>query len=326
MHILFEFNGLIPAHGYGGIQRVIWCLGKELHKMGHNITYLVKAGSYCNFANIINYDSHKTLSQQIPDNIDIIHFSHPPIEEIQKPFIITYHGNCTDFNEFNLNTVFVSKNHADRFNSNSYVYNGLDWDEYGKIDFKNKRSYFHFLGKAAWRVKNVRGAIDIIKATDNEKLYVLGGTRLNFKMGFQLILHPRIKFFGMINDAKKLSILKCSKGLIFPVRWHEPFGLAIIESLYCGCPVFGTPYGALPELVSPDFGFLSNQLTDFLDPIANIDSYSREKCHEYALENFNSKKMAESYLEKYTAILNGHNLNSSNPRLKKLPKKFLEWS
>ena len=45
------------------------------------------------------------------------------------------------------------------------------------------------------------------------------------------------------------SLLNASRGLIFPVRWHEPFGLAVIESLYFGCPVFATPYGALPELV-----------------------------------------------------------------------------
>ncbi|MEF9931013.1 MAG: glycosyltransferase, partial [Bacteroidales bacterium] len=54
----------------------------------------------------------------------------------------------------------------------------------------------------------------------------------------------------MIGGEQKLNILKESKGLIFPVIWNEPFGLAITESLYCGAPVFGTPYGSLPELIT----------------------------------------------------------------------------
>ena len=49
------------------------------------------------------------------------------------------------------NSVFVSKNHANRYQSNEYVYNGLDWDDYGKVDLEKKRKRFHFLGNAAWR-------------------------------------------------------------------------------------------------------------------------------------------------------------------------------
>ena len=41
------------------------------------------------------------------------------------------------------------------------------------------------------------------------------------------------------------------------MRWHEPFGIALIEALYFGCPVFGTPYGSLPEIVEEGVqGFL----------------------------------------------------------------------
>jgi hypothetical protein len=43
------------------------------------------------------------------------------------------------------------------------VHNGLDWDNYEKPDLKKERTYYHYLANAAWRVKNVKGAIDIIK-------------------------------------------------------------------------------------------------------------------------------------------------------------------
>ena len=66
----------------------------------------------------------------------------------------------------------------------------------------------------------------------------------------------------MVGGNKKNRLLQHSKGLIFPVKWDEPFGLAITESLYCGCPVFGTPYGSLPELVPSDVGFLAEDMND----------------------------------------------------------------
>jgi glycosyltransferase involved in cell wall biosynthesis len=235
-------------------------------------------------------------------------------------------GNRNDFHEFNINTVFISRNHAARFGSTTFIYNGLDWDDYGDPGLNNKREYFHFLAKAAWRLKNVKGAIDVIKKTKSETLKVLGGTRLNFNMGFRLTLSPRVSFCGSVGGERKNSLLRHSKGLLFPVKWHEPFGLAVIESLYFGCPAFVTPYGSLPELVIPEVGFITNNSSDMAEAIKQVDSYSRKRCHEYARDTFNSGNLAEAYLKKYELVMNGHTLNDKKPRLvKQQEEKFLEW-
>ena len=192
--------------------------------------------------------------------------------------------------------------------------------------FVIERSYYHFLGNAAWRVKNVQGAIDIIHQTKKEKLKVLGGTRLNINMGFRFTPSPRIRFYGMVGGIKKFSLLDNSKGLIFPVKWHEPFGLAIIESLYFGCPVFGTPYGSLPEIVNSEVGFLSANSKELQHALENENHFSPKNCHEYAVENFNSKKMALQYLDKYEQVLNGKTLNTVNPSLIEIQtEKFLPF-
>ena len=327
MNVLIEYNGVIPALKYGGTERAIWYLGKELTKMGHHVTYLVLKGSSCDFAPIIIYDKEKTLQEQVPPLTDIIHFLSKNAESVDKPYIVTIQGNVNDQREFDMNTVFVSRDHAARFGSTSFVYNGMDWDDYGKPDLNNKRNYFHFLGDAAWRLKNVKGAIDVITSTKNERLKVLGGDRLNFNMGFRFTMSTRVKFYGMVGGEEKNRLLQGSKGLIFPVKWSEPFGIALTESLYFGCPVFGTPYGSLPEIINKEVGFLSNSKDRLAEEIQNADRYSRVTCHEYARDIFNSKLMAEAYLKTYEKVLNGEQLNSMPPKLIKIQtEKFLEWN
>lgn len=312
MNIVIVLDTLYPVVNYGGTERVMWYLGEELSKKNHNVSFLCKQGSVCPFAKCLAYDSTKHINEQIPEDTDVIHFNNGTSGYTgEKPYVVTYHGNYNK--DIDMNAVFVSRNHAARNDSDSYVYNGLDWDDYGPVDFECNRNYFHFLGKAAWRVKNVTGAIDVVKKLSGEQLYVLGGYRLNFKMGFRLTLSPKARFMGMVGGQQKLDYLKGSKGLIFPVRWPEPFGLAITESMYCGAPVFGTPYGSLPELITPETGFVTRSKEEMIRHIRDDYHYSPKTCHEYARDLFNSKVMAERYLEKYELVLNGHTLNSQQP-------------
>jgi glycosyltransferase involved in cell wall biosynthesis len=329
MRILIVNASKIPVQLYGGTERVIWGLGKELAKMGNEVTFLVKKGSYCEFASILFIDENKSVIEQITNDYDVVHFNFQPhnLEALDIPYIITMHGNLNSYDKLDRNTVFVSKNHANRYGSDSYVYNGLDWSEYTLPDFKMKRNYFHFLGNAAWRVKNVVGAIDVVKSSKTERLKVLGGVRFNFKMGVRFTFSPKISFEGMVGSTKKFDLLNASKGLIFPVKWHEPFGLAITESLYYGCPVFGTPYGSLPELVTKDYGFLSNKQAELKEAILNYSSFSHKACHEYAQEKFNSEIMAKEYLKKYEMVISQKHLNNHPPKLKQLQEqKFLNWN
>jgi glycosyltransferase involved in cell wall biosynthesis len=327
MKILIVHPARFPVTLYGGTERVVWCLGSELSRLGHSVTFLAGKGSVCEFAAVQIWDENRPLLDQINGDFDLVHFHFTPlgIEDFQLPYVITIHGNGNEVHD--KNTIFVSRNHAERHGSDSFVYNGLDWDDYSIPDLHAGRTHFHFLGKAAWRVKNVQGAIDIIGQLKREKLKVLGGVRFNFKMGIRFTFSPRIEFYGMVGGKQKNQLLNGSKGLIFPVRWHEPFGLAIIESLYFGCPVFGTPYGSLPELVTDQVGFLSNKKSELSEAILNYRSFSVKRCHEYARDEFNSRKMALAYLKKYELVLEGENLNVNRPQLILTNNpRFLDWN
>ena len=312
MKILIANDSKIPAARYGGTERVIWGLGKHLHHLGHDVTFLVAPGSSCHFAEIIEWDKSRDINEQIPEDIDVVHLNYQPTIPLKKPYITTFHGNVNHEFQFDKNTVFISANQANRFHGKVYVHNGLDWSAYGKPELNNQRNYFHFLGDAAWKVKNVKGAIKLA-AMANQKLAVLGGNRINFNMGFRFTPDLHVSFKGMVDDNQKRAYLQQSKGLIFPVLWHEPFGLAIIESLYFGCPVFGTAYGSLPELIIPEVGVTSNNMNVLADGIRNADKYSRNICHDYAADNFSASVMGNRYIDLYEKVMNGEQLHESNP-------------
>ncbi|MCB0516471.1 MAG: glycosyltransferase [Chitinophagales bacterium] len=326
MKILIVNDTQIPVTKYGGTERVIWYLGKCLHNLGHQVHYLVGEGSYCDFAKVHILDKSKPLAAQIPPEIDVVHAHFQPHSPIEKPYVVTMHGSTNDQTPLDKNTIFISKNQASRYGSAVFVHNGMDWNDYGTANFTQARSHFHFLGNAAWRVKNVRGAIKAVLRLPKEKLAVLGGHRLNFRMGFRFTPQRRIRFYGMIGGAQKFQLLNQSKGLIFPVLWNEPFGLAIIESLYFGSPVFATPYGSLPELVPKEVGFLANKLSELSDAMQHAADFNAKKCHEYAVENFNAEKMTRNYICKYEEVLNGKMLHVKAPVLQQIQtQKFLDW-
>ena len=97
----------------------------------------------------------------------------------------------------------------------------------------------------------------------------------------------------------------------------------MIESMWYGLPVFGTPYGSLPELISAQVGFLSDSASGLREAMANWQAYSPQVCHEYVRDTFNAHVMAEQYLSYYEKILNGETLNPTEPysegTLEKLP-------
>lgn len=326
MRILLISKTAIPVYAYGGTERVIWDLGYALNQLGHEVTYLVAAGSTCSFARVLPIDPTVDLRQQIPLGFDIVHFQFNPDFDLDTAFaqayVLTEHGNTAGDHTLPKNTVFVSKNHAERHGSEQFVYNGLNWETYGPVDFSLPRQHHHFLGKAAWRVKNVVGAIEVALAA-GVKLAVLGGSRLNLKRGFRFTWSRSIEFHGMVGGQEKFNLLNTSNGLIFPVRWHEPFGLAVIESLYFGCPVFSTPYGSLPELVGREYGCLSASAAELAEAI-HSQSFDSRQCHQYVLDKFNAENMARHYLEKYEQILDGEMLSATPPH-PDAPEGRLTW-
>lgn len=312
MHILIECDLLIPATHYGGTERVVWWLSKALHQAGHKVSLLVPAGSSCPYADIIARDPELTTSQQIPADVDVVHFNAAIDSDCGKPYLMTFHGNAGPGHQFDQNTVFISNNQAQRSGGDFFIHHGLDIDDYGNATLDRPRKNIMFLAKAAWKVKNVRGAIRMAREA-GVGIDVAGGNRLNLKMGFRFTADRNAHFHGMVDQTRKLDMLRSAEGLIFPVLWHEPFGLAIIEAMYFGNPAFTTPWGSLPELIPNDTGFCSDSESELVEAIKNRGQFNRAHIHQYICDQFNNQRMARDYLAAYETVLNGQPLNSQAP-------------
>lgn len=323
MNILLVHNTRIPVFAYGGTERVLWDLGKALVDMGHQVTFLVPEGSRCHFAHVLHWNPEQPVLPQVPAGFDVVHFQIHPGEEPDYPHLVTEHGNSRKPKPFPRNTVFVSQNHAQRYGATAFVHNGLDWSNYIAFDPSVPRSRYHFLGKGAWPVKNLKGAIKTA-LTAGVELDVLGARRLNFSHAFRFTLSPQIHFHGMVGGEKKFTLLQQSKGLIFPVRWHEPFGLAIVESLFYGAPVFATPYGALPEIVTPEVGTLSTGMDALVDAIHSRDHDPRA-CHQRAVDHFSHVQMARQYVHYYERVITGETLHAQPPVLPVNGRQLMDW-
>jgi len=318
VHVLIVHNAVIPVFTYGGTERVVWNLGRKLVELGHRVTFLVPEGSQCDFAPLLPLQSDRPWHEQVPRDVDLVHFHFDPrlsdAGALGTPFVFTEHGNAHRARPLPRNTIFLSGDHAARYGSTEFVHNGLDWSTYGGVDFTRPRTYAHFLGKGSWPVKNLAGAIAVARRARVE-LEVLGAGRFSFRRSVRMTLSRRVRFHGMVGGREKSALLNGSRGIVFPVRWHEPFGLAVIESLYFGCPVFATPYGSLPELVPGDCGVLAADASTLAQALSDR-TFDARACHAHAVGHFGAEKMAVGYLRCYERVLAGELLNRASPAIR----------
>lgn len=309
MKILFRHKEAIPVKNYGGTERILWWLMKDLKKLGHEVFLIGAPASDIKSigATLIPEDGSKDWRTLIPKGIDILHLFLTPQQELKDyPLIVTIHGNGKPGERFHRNTVFLSKNHAKTHNGECFVYNGIDFSDYPFKPKKEKSwNKFCFLAKAKWSVKNLKDCIRACK-TAKKDLYVAGGRAWSFSR--------YVHSLGFINDEQKLRLLRSTDALLFPVRWNEPFGVAIIEAYSQGLPVLGSCHGSLPELIDKNSGAVCRNYMEFLEAVGRAqNAFDAEQIRAYAESRFSSTDMAKNYLKLYKRAMDGELLNSREP-------------
>ncbi|MAF78157.1 MAG: hypothetical protein CME63_00145 [Halobacteriovoraceae bacterium] len=309
MKIVFQHNGILPVKKYGGIERILFWHMKELVKLGHKVVLIGHKDSQVTSYGIelIPNPEDERWEKVVPKDTDLIHLTYNHNTDLDFPILTNIHGNGQPGEIFPLNTVFVSKKHALVHGSDQYVHNGIDLDEYPQFEARDasKINELLFLAKASWKVKNLKQSIKIAKHS-HKKLHIIGGR--------SLWPSRYTKSHGFMGGDEKNQIMKTCDALLFPVRWHEPFGIAIIEAMALGLPVFGSSYGSLPELIHPEVGQVFNHHKEIIDHLNRGNfNYDSRAIRNYVENNFNMNRVTQDYLRVYERMLAGENLNPKNP-------------
>src|SRR6266542_186918 len=207
------------------------------------------------------------------------------------PFVQTLEGNLRAGAAVPPSNIFVSRDHARRYGSDVFVYNGLDPADY--LFRSHKEDYDLFLGRLH-SVKSYRWAIAGAKRS-GRRLLLAGGWRPSFRRN--------ITYVGEVDGRRKAELLAGARCLWMPALWDEPFGLTTIEALFSGTPVLATRRGALPEVVTPEVGILGDTLEELVAGAETIHTRAPQACRARAERYFTHLVMAEEYVRMYRCLL-----------------------
>lgn len=166
--------------------------------------------------------------------------------------------------------------------------------------------YLTWLGRITAK-KGVEEAIDFARKA-KKPIKIAGIVNPVDEAYFKQRIKPKIdgkqvQYVGPVNFKQKTALLSKAEALIYPLKWDEPFGLVLLESMACGTPVVAYPLGAAPEIVEPGrSGFLPKTKIDFLRDIKRISTLDRAQARKRA-EQFSVEHMAEMYEQVYYKLV-----------------------
>jgi len=207
-----------------------------------------------------------------------------------------------------LNLVFISKserkNAPVRFKNNWVVYNGIDLSQF-KFNPKPKK---HFIWIARiCEAKGTKEAIEIAKKA-RVKLLLAGQLQPHHQEYFEKEIKPelssQIKYIGEISQRELSGFYGQALACLYPIKWEEPFGLIMVESMACGTPVIVFDKGSAKEVVEDGkTGFVVKNIKEAVEAIKKIGQIDRSACRKRVEKLFSYQRMVSDYEKVYQEIL-----------------------
>ncbi|GAB3808309.1 glycosyltransferase [Micromonospora zhanjiangensis] len=112
-----------------------------------------------------------------------------------------------------------------------------------------------------------------------------------------------VRWIGQVAGAERDGLVARARATLFPLRWEEPGGTAVVESLALGTPVVATRRGCLPELIEHGrTGLLTDDEDELADLVVAAGLVDRAECAREAARRFTPEVMARRYLELYERV------------------------
>jgi len=226
--------------------------------------------------------------------------------------VTTIHGFSSPkilpvYKKYNKNTYYVSISNSDRSPELDYlatVYNGINTNEF--TFNPQSDDYLLFFG----RIHPEKGVYESIQIAKKSKRKLIISGLIQDQQYFDDKVKPFLNnddiiYAGNSGPYERNKLLGGAIALLHPISFEEPFGLSVVESMFCGTPVIAFNKGSMPELIMQGkTGFLVQNSDEAVDVVTNVMSIDRKSCIEWASSKFTLQKMIEGYLKVYKEILN----------------------
>jgi glycosyltransferase involved in cell wall biosynthesis len=113
----------------------------------------------------------------------------------------------------------------------------------------------------------------------------------------------RVRWIGTVGGQERDDLVAGARAVLAPLRWEEPGGTFVVESLALGTPVVATARGCLPELVDHErTGLLTDDEGELADLVLAADKIDPAECRREAARRFTPAVMARRYVELYEEV------------------------
>lgn len=117
-------------------------------------------------------------------------------------------------------------------------------------------------------------------------------------------LSDKVRYAGEVPHEEKVALLAGARCTLFPIRWNEPFGLVMLESLACGTPVLAFPEGAVPEVIEEGkTGFICENESAMATAIGKAATLDRTTCRAAVEGYFSIDRCVKEHLELFEELI-----------------------
>jgi glycosyltransferase involved in cell wall biosynthesis len=331
----------VPPPGYGGTEEVVALVTDALVARGHDVELFCAPGSSSkarvrplleaahpeSIERALFEADHVGLAfDQIDEAasarhpFDVVHdhsgFTATAMaNRIATPLVHTVHLPFNDetvpfYSRHGAKASLVAISHAqagrapDGVEIAAVVHNPIDVDSW-PVGYQ-KEDYLLWVGRFVAE-KGPQRAIQVARES-GRRLIIAGVVQPGQERFFSTEIQPyldgdRIVYVGEVGGARKQYLFANAYAFLMPIRWAEPFGMVMVESLAAGTPVLAFPEGAAPEIVEHgETGFLVNDEHEMALMVDKAGSIDPARCRRGA-ERFSPDKVAARYEAAYRGAI-----------------------
>ena len=245
----------------------------------------------------------------IHNNYDFLPLTYSRL--IKTPVLTTIHGFSSPkilpvYKKYNKSTYYVSISNSDRSPELDYiatVYNGIDSSQF--TFNADPDDYLLFFG----RIHHEKGTYESIRIAEKTGHRLIISGLIQDEAYFKEKVEPYIDgenviYTGNSGPAKRDELMRNALALLHPINFEEPFGLSVVEAMFCGTPVIAFNRGSMPELIKDgQTGFLVKDIESASDVVKAVRTIKRTDCRAAAMTRFTKERMVADYLKVYREIL-----------------------